>query len=935
MACERRFLDWNETPLVAAAQHLLDRFVTDGTLQLDNAIVVLPGRRAMQALMETLLQQTTEQGLRFSPPQTATAGTLPELLYEQNQPVAGDLVSRIAWTRALQETPAEVVEHVVPQLPETNDLNRWRSLASYFRQLCYNLTADGVQFDDVSVAGKNIAGFEEKKRWQALHHIHQEYLQVLAKCGLSDLQDSRLRAIHNLECDSDKHIILIGLVEINGALRQMLRQLSCPITTLIVAPPNYADRFDEFGALIPDAWNNAKLDVLDKQISVVHDASQQAEQLVRAIADFEGRFSAQQITIGMADEQLVPYVCTLLEEFGLRGRWLVEKTLPETRPYQLLAAVREFLARSGAREFASLVRHPDVDRWLRSQGIPAEWLVQLDKYCANHLPVSINGYWVGTSEESNLIRPAYESLNTLLNELNIDKKTVAISRPLNEWSQLLSQLLSTLYNGNEGSYTDHATAESCERIANALVEMGQLNDQLSESVVACDALDLLLNQISGDTVPAEADPDAIELLGWLELPLDDAPALIVTSFNEPFVPKSSTGDLFLPDRLRQRLGLDDNRRRYARDAYVLDLLLHTRKELRLIVAKFDTEQNPIPPSRLLFATDATTAATRILRMYREDEQASPFRPLAGKLVSQRDRSDFQIPPPNVCLESGQEFELESMRVTEFKEYLKCPYRYYLRFVLKLTSLDDRTEELDPLRFGSLVHDVLHNFGLSEIKDSRNADEIAGFLSDQLGEVAQKDFGKWRRGAVNVQIQQAKARLTAFAKWQAAHAAKGWRIAHVEAESEEGSVLNVDGRSVALIGRIDRIDINDRGEAIVFDYKSSNKAATPEENHRKKGEWIDLQLPLYRHLAAALGVEGPMQLGYIGIPEETSKTGARLAQWTEGDLQEADATAYDVIRRIRCGEFWPPNELNDPYDEYADICLEGVFERPNPAASSNP
>lgn len=70
--------------------------------------------------------------------------------------------------------------------------------------------------------------------------------------------------------------------------------------------------------------------------------------------------------------------------------------------------------------------------------------------------------------------------------------------------------------------------------------------------------------MSDEPVPPEPTSDAVELLGWLELPLDDTQAAIVTSFNEGFVPTSLNSDLFLPNGLRRRLGLNDNARRYAR-----------------------------------------------------------------------------------------------------------------------------------------------------------------------------------------------------------------------------------------------------------------------------------------------------------------------------------------------------------------------------------
>src|SRR5262249_39123545 len=121
------------------------------------------------------------------------------------------------------------------------------------------------------------------------------------------------------------------------------------------------------------------------------------------------------------------------------------------------------------------------------------------------------------------------------------------------------------------------------------------------SVSAADAFQIGLDPVAEETLPPPADPEAVELLGWLELPLDDSPALAVTSFNEGFVPQSSHADAFLPDRLRRELGLLHNERRYARDAYAASVLCHTRRELRLIFARQNTNEDPMQPSRLVFA----------------------------------------------------------------------------------------------------------------------------------------------------------------------------------------------------------------------------------------------------------------------------------------------------------------------------------------------
>ena len=95
---------------------------------------------------------------------------------------------------------------------------------------------------------------------------------------------------------------------------------------------------------------------------------------------------------------------------------------------------------------------------------------------------------------------------------------------------------------------------------------------LDPEIEGPEALRLLLRQLDGETIAPLADPDAVELLGWLELPLDDAPALVVCGMNDQTIPDSLSADLFLPDHIRRQLGIEDNDRRYARDLYALSVL---------------------------------------------------------------------------------------------------------------------------------------------------------------------------------------------------------------------------------------------------------------------------------------------------------------------------------------------------------------------------
>ncbi len=475
---------------------------------------------------------------------------------------------------------------------------------------------------------------------------------------------------------------------------------------------------------------------------------------------------------------------------------------------------------------------------------------------------------------------------------------------------------------------ERETLMACQRIRDVLGDFQALPAAIGREYESSSAVRLLLDEVGAQQIPPLGDERAVELRGWLELPTDPAPALIVTSLNEGCVPDSLNSDLFLPNSSRQRLRILDNQRRYARDAYALSVLVASRQQLTLIAGRRNTHGDPRMPSRLLFATDPATVAKRAQRFFAGG--------LAGEAVSPAaipvggDGSEFAVPRPEPLARP-----VEYMNVTAFRAYLACPYRFYLGQVLNLSVQEDTQEEMNAALFGQLIHDVLRRFGESACRDSADAEEIEQFLREVLDRRVAAQFGRDSLPAVRVQLRHLRARLNAFARWQAAWRSEGWRIERIE--KEEGADrfdLQLDpGQVMKVGGRIDRIDRHQQtGEFLVLDYKTSDTAKDPDEVHRQRNAWVDLQLPLYRHLAAASGIEGAVGLGYIVLPKQTDQVGLRRAEWTEAELQEADGVARDVAAKVRDQQFWPP-AAEPPWaaDEFAAICQEGVFARQGAAA----
>jgi ATP-dependent helicase/DNAse subunit B len=255
-----------------------------------------------------------------------------------------------------------------------------------------------------------------------------------------------------------------------------------------------------------------------------------------------------------------------------------------------------------------------------------------------------------------------------------------------------------------------------------------------------------------------------------------------------------------------------------------------------------------------------------------------------------------------------------MRVTSFKDYIESPYGFYLKHIARLEEVDDKAVEMDPLRFGNLIHDCLKMLKDSDQARSDNPDRIAAFLCANLDALSAQWFGDTTLPTVRLQLAHAKLRLREFARWQAENARLGWKILHTEWNPDPGAAfIDVDGVPMGLRGRIDRIDI-DEAEGIlrVLDYKTGESAADPKSTRSRDGRWKDLQLPLYRHLVKPLGAVDRIQLGFFALPKSIAHTAFNEAEWDETDLAAADDAAREVIRAVRAGRFddigtSPPSE----------------------------
>jgi len=198
--------------------------------------------------------------------------------------------------------------------------------------------------------------------------------------------------------------------------------------------------------------------------------------------------------------------------------------------------------------------------------------------------------------------------------------------------------------------------------------------------------------------------------------------------------------------------------------------------------------------------------------------------------------------------------------TTLEEYGSCPFRYFLKRLLRLTPVEKPEMELAAKDEGSLVHEVLcalfrrlRDEGLLPLNDIVAGKEI-------LREEAETVFARWegeRHTGESLLWEIEKGRLLALLEQVVAlEGADDSAFVPVlfEQPFTDLAVEDDDGSRVLLTGKIDRIDVAAAGGIRVVDYKMAGDAGKYGALLKKEhlGE-TSFQMPVYL-LAAARQLE---------------------------------------------------------------------------------
>lgn len=281
-------------------------------------------------------------------------------------------------------------------------------------------------------------------------------------------------------------------------------------------------------------------------------------------------------------------------------------------------------------------------------------------------------------------------------------------------------------------------------------------------------------------------------------------------------------------------------------------------------------------------------------------------------------------PLQEVIYSGE--SLSTLRISAFEDYLRCPFLYYARHVLKLESEKDIGLDFSGSSRGTLLHKVVENIIRREIEEGMS------FSFEQGKDILRESFaallkrkpleGTFRDPAV---IEKAKdAALATVLRWWEFENKQRSKFQTLRPFRVELNVSFSLASDLLLTGRLDRVDSDGKFSSII-DYKSSKAPFIGKELASGKG----VQLLAYAQAVKNQFSLEPATAYYLELGRQVQAKSGVFFRAYKDIFHDAHARNSGLIS----GQFDELMAQVIPVWEEAGRALKKGIYTPNPAKPS--
>ncbi|WP_322867403.1 double-strand break repair protein AddB [Aquicoccus sp. G2-2] len=554
-----------------------------------------------------------------------------------------------------------------------------------------------------------------------------------------------------------------------------------------------------------------------QEMTLLEAPTQRDEALAIALRLRKAAEAGEAAALITPDRMLTRQVSAALDRWNILPDDSAGEPLPLSPIGRLLRhAARLFEERLTAESLLTVLKHPlthsaagrgdhlrltrDLELHLRSEGSPYPNAATLRKWAAARKVRDADAWveWLCT---------------TLTNRQSA--KEITLSDRLETHITLVEALVRGSDLTVAASLWDHADGLEAKRIIDNLRDAADAGGALS----ARDYSDLFGAILaSGEVREVETPHPHILIWGTLEARVQGVDLLILAGLNEGGWPEAPTPDPWLNRRMRHQAGLLLPERRIGLSAHDFQQAIGA-KEVWL--------------SRSLKSDEAETVASRWLNRltnllnglgdpgqnaFKEmTKRGAHWLALAAALEETGEPKPAHRPAPRPPLAARP----RQLSVTAIQKLIRDPYAIYARYVLGLRPLDPLMREPDALGRGIVLHRIMERF-IFDIQGELTRDRLLSIAREEL-----EEHVPWPAARL-IWLARIERVADSFIADESKRQTAGRPVTH----EVNGAVEMVDP-VFKLTGQADRIDRQEDGALIIYDYKTGTAPSATQQKHFDK------------------------------------------------------------------------------------------------------
>lgn len=402
---------------------------------------------------------------------------------------------------------------------------------------------------------------------------------------------------------------------------------------------------------------------------------------------------------------------------------------------------------------------------------------------------------------------------------------------------------------------------------------------------------------------AETPPAGVTVVDMTETLGIHPRRLYFCGLTETNLPSAYSADPIMPDRVRKALDMPDLEWHQKHERF------HFRRTIESPLApptlSYHAARDGQPVLPTPFLTLKPAPAPRLDALYSEAEEQVARGKTAGKTFAESALEvDFSADREVLAVLAANYGPARPISVTQLERYRRCPYEFYIDYVLGIETPEEPHYDIDARQWGLVIHLVMEKlYRNGPVEPSRLEAAALKALDATLAEVELPVF--W----TEVTRRVFKGLLP--------------EIVHCETGLREGGFLpgraelrlkgNLD-KDISLKGRADRVDTSGKLFRIL-DYKTG---APRSYGGKAVLDGTHLQLPLYAWLYADKHAQAvPDNFGIYTLREPEVRWFAGRKYDVKDLLKTAAENAAEVVRQIRAGRF-PAEPGDDRACEYCGL-----------------